>query len=134
MNGSVVVVFRDALANLLDSVDAVLEVARTTHTSEPAPEPTRVLAAQLQARFASAERLAHGKFVGNRFDAQRVATLCGAIKGVAGAYLSYCGQSRQSSAGHASAGVTDALTAAVETARSDLRDVERLGKSRMRLA
>ena len=133
MNGSVVVVFRDALANLLDSVDAVLEVARTTQTSEPAPEPTRVLAAQLQARFASAERLAHGKFVGNRFDAQRVATLCGAIKGVSGAYLSYCGQSRQSS-GHASAGVTDALTAAVETARSDLRDVERLGKSRMRLA
>jgi len=131
MNGSVVVVFRDALANLLDSVDAVLEVARAT---EPAPEPTRVLAAQLQARFASAERLAHGKFVGNRFDAQRVATLCGAINSVAGAYLSYCGQSRQSSIGHPSAGVTDALSAAVETARGDLRDVERLGKSRMRLA
>ncbi len=130
MNASVVVVFRDALANLLDSVDAVLEVARTT---EPAPEPTRVLAAQLQARFASAERLAHGKFVGNRFDAQRVATLCGAITSVAGAYLTYCVQARQT-AGNVNAGITDALTAAVETARTDLRDVERLGKSRMRLA
>ncbi len=131
MNGSVVVVFRDALANLLESVEAVLEVARTT---EPAPEPTRAVAALLQTRFASAERLAHGKFVGNRFDAQRVATLCGAITNVSGAYLTYCVQARQSSLGQANAVVTEALTAAVETARSDLRDVERLGKSRMRLA
>ena len=128
MNGSVVVVFRDALANLLESVDAVLEVARA---AEPAPEPTRVLAAQLQARFASAERLAAGKFVGNRFDAQRVATLCGAITNVQGAYLTYCVKARQSTV---PAGLADALVAAVETARSDLRDVERLGKSRMRLA
>jgi hypothetical protein len=132
MNGSVVVVFRDALANLLESVDAVLEVARA---AEPAPEPTRALAAQLQSRFASAERLAHGKFVGNRFDAQRVATLCGAITNVQGAYLTYCVKARQSSApSGAPGGLADALVAAVETARSDLRDVERLGKSRMRLA
>lgn len=130
MNGSVVMVFRDALANLLDSVDATLEVARAAEPSTM-PEPTRALASKLQARFASAERLARGKFVGNRVDTQRVATLCGAISNVQGAYLTFCGKARQPSAAE---GAVEALSAAVETARSELREVERLGKARMRLA
>jgi hypothetical protein len=128
MNASVVLVFRDALANLLESVDAMLEVARAT---EPAPEPTRLVAAKLQTRFASAERLVNGKFVGNRIDAQRVATLCGAISNVQGAYLSYCGKARQSAV---VADALQALATAVEAARSDLRDAERLDKGRVRLA
>jgi hypothetical protein len=126
MNASVVLVFREALANLLESVEATVEVARAT---EPAPEPTRAVAAKLQSRFATAERLVRGKFMGNRIDTERVATLCGAISDVQGAYLAYCGKARQPSV---AAEALQMLAAAAENARGGLRDADLRGKSRVR--
>src|SRR5262249_42974405 len=111
MRESVVLVFRDALANLLDSVDAALEVER----AEIAPEQARLLASKLQVRFTSAERLARGKFVGgSRIDTRRVAIICGAITKVQGAYVSYCGRPLRGAAGD---GAAEALDAVLKDAR-----------------
>ena len=59
-----IVTFRGALESLIESLDAMVRIARWEAGGEPIPEPLRHSAAQLQDRLGSANRLAAGRFVG----------------------------------------------------------------------
>ena len=59
-----IVTFRGALESLIESLDATVRIARWEPGGEPIPEPLRLIAAELQDRLGSANRLAAGRFVG----------------------------------------------------------------------
>jgi hypothetical protein len=112
MNHHRVLVFRDALANLLESLEAVIQVANGT-----VPEPTSSVASQLQVRLASAGRLAAGKFNGTPAEMPNVASICGKITQLESAYLAYCRSLRGS---ESPATALRRLSSAIEDARKGL--------------
>jgi hypothetical protein len=116
MNHHRVVVFRNALTNLLESLEAVAEVAGS-NVAEQAPAQTSAVASQLQVRLSSAGRLAAGKFNGTHADSPHVASICGKINQLESAYVTYCRRLRE----HESpANALRGLTSAIENARSGL--------------
>jgi hypothetical protein len=116
MNHPRVLVFRDALSNLLESLDAVVQVTGTNVPEQP-PEPISAVASKLQARLSSAGRLAAGKFTGTHADSPHVATICGKITQLESAYVTYCRRLRE----HESpATALRGLTSAMEDARAGL--------------
>jgi hypothetical protein len=83
-----IMVFRKALEELVDSLDATLRVA-TWDDAELVPEPLKDSASRLVARLGTADRLAAGVFKGSATDAARVVTLTGAMRRLETAYLGY---------------------------------------------
>jgi hypothetical protein len=59
-----IVTFRGALESLIESLDAMVRIARWEPAGEPVPEPLQRSAALLLERLGSANRLAGGRFVG----------------------------------------------------------------------
>jgi hypothetical protein len=116
MNHHRVLVFRDALANLLESLEAVVQVAKW-NVPEPTPEPISSVASKLQVRLASAGRLAAGKFNGTQAEMPNVASICGKITQLEGAYLTYC---RSLRGNEPPATALRGLSSAIEDARKSL--------------
>jgi hypothetical protein len=90
-------VFESAVEGLIDSLQAVVRLARWTG-DEPKPEPLVSSAAKLLDRLGTADRLASSKFQGKPSEATRVAAMCAAMKRLDAAYLAYRQQS-ESTAG-----------------------------------
>jgi hypothetical protein len=116
MNHQRVHVFRDALSNLLESLEAVVQVANSNEPQQ-APEPISAVASQLQARLSSAGRLAAGKFNGTHADIPHVATICGKITQLESAYVTYCRRLRER---ESPTSALRGLTSAIEDARNGL--------------
>lgn len=89
MNHPRVLVFRDALADLIESIEAT--VAAPNASSGAGGDA----ASKLQSRLSTAGRLAAGKFSGARSDAPHVASICGKLTQLESAYVSFCRRVRQ---------------------------------------
>jgi hypothetical protein len=111
-----ILVFRDALTNLLESLEAVVQVA-SAEVPGQAPEPVSTAASKLQTRLASASRLAAGKFTGSEAEVPVVASICGKIVQLDDAYVTYC---RRLRANEPSANARRGLTTAIADARAGL--------------
>lgn len=85
MNHPRVLVFRDALADLIESIEATVHAPGAPGADEPG-----VAAGKLQARLSTAGRLSTGKFSGARSDAPHVASICGKMSQLESAYVNYC--------------------------------------------
>lgn len=81
-------VFRSATFALIESLDAVVRLARWRE-DDAAPEPLRAAAGKTVERLAAANRLSGGKFIGNVADAARVTKMCAAMKQLDAAYVTY---------------------------------------------
>jgi hypothetical protein len=112
MNHRKVLVFRDALANLVESLEALIQLA-----SGKLPEPISPVASKLQARLASAGRLAAGKFAGTPAEAAFVTAICGRITKLESAYVDYCREIRHSESPERA---LRGLESAIEDARKGL--------------
>lgn len=80
--------YRVALDVLVESLDAVVRVARWTGAEAP-PEPLQTAVEKLPERRATAERLVRVPFSGSRGDADSVTALCSSMKKLDDAYLAY---------------------------------------------
>lgn len=116
MNHHRVHVFRDALTNLLESLDAIVQVAGS-NIPEQAPESISAVASKLQVRLSSAGRLAAGKFTGTHAEMPQVASICGKITQLEGAYVTYCRRLRDHEPPE---NALRGLTSAIEDARNSL--------------
>lgn len=83
-----ILVFRKALEELVESLDATLRLAKWDSV-EAVPEPLGDSAARLVARLGVADRLATGVFKGSVADTARVVALTGAMRRLESAYLGY---------------------------------------------
>lgn len=82
-------VFRTALDGLIESLDALVRVARWADAVEAPPEPLRVAVSKLTERLGTADRLASGTFVGTQIDTSKVNAMCATMKRLDGAYVAY---------------------------------------------
>lgn len=80
--------YRVALDVLVESLDAVVRVARWTGDEAP-PEPLQTAASRLAERRAAAERLTTSPFVGSTVDTGKVSALSGTLRRLETAYLAY---------------------------------------------
>lgn len=83
-----IVVFRTALAELVESLEATLRLA-SWDAVEAVPEPLEKSASSLVARLGTADRLAAGVFKGSVGDTARVVALTDAMRRLETAYLGY---------------------------------------------
>jgi hypothetical protein len=83
-----VIVFRTALEEVIESLDATLRVMRWD-SGESVPEPLQESASRLVARLGAADRLASGVFKGTAADVQRVTAITESMKKLDAAYLAY---------------------------------------------
>jgi hypothetical protein len=83
-----VVVFRKALKELVESLDATLRLANWDD-AESVPEPLRDSASRLSDRLGAADRLAAGIFKGNTADVAQVKALTDAMRRVETAYVAH---------------------------------------------
>jgi hypothetical protein len=81
-------VFRTATFALIESLDAVVRLARWRET-ESTPEPLRVAAGKLIERLSATNRLAGGTFNGTTADTTRVTKMCATMKRLDAAYVTY---------------------------------------------
>lgn len=81
-------VFERSLEELVESLDATLELARRDD-SELVPDPLRETASKLVARLGTADRLATGVFQGTVADVARVGKMTEAMRRLASAYIAY---------------------------------------------
>jgi hypothetical protein len=81
-------VFRAALDELVESLDAVVRVAGWGDDEQP-PEPLRSAVSKLPERLSSADRLASSTFVGSPRDTDKVSAMCKALKHLDSAYVKY---------------------------------------------
>ncbi len=81
--------FRAAHDALVESLSALVRVARWSDASESPPEPLRVAVAKLTDRLGAADRLASSTFVGTPTDATRVNAMCATMKRLDVAYVAY---------------------------------------------
>jgi hypothetical protein len=85
-----IVVFRTALESLLESLDAIVRIARWQPEGDQAiPEPLHKSASQLVARLGAATRLASGKFVGAPALVASSDAIRGAVRDLDTAYVAY---------------------------------------------
>jgi hypothetical protein len=82
-------VFRGAVEDLLESLDAYVRVARWTDPGEAVPEPLRSAATKLVGRLGTASRLASSVFVGTATDSSKVTAMCVAMNRLDAAYVAY---------------------------------------------
>lgn len=82
------IIFRTGLAKLVESLEAIVRVARWEET-EGLPEPLRAVVSQLPERLALCDRLAASQFVGSPRDKNEVTAICKRIKQLDSAYLAY---------------------------------------------
>ena len=82
-------VFRAAHDALVESLSALVRVARWSDAVESPPEPLRVAVSKLSERLGTADRLASGTFVGTPTDATRVNAMCATMKRLDVAYVAY---------------------------------------------
>ncbi len=83
-----IMVFRTALEELVESLDATLRVA-SWEDAEGVPDPLKDSASRLVARLGAADRLGAGVFKGSANDAARVVVLTDAMRRLETAYLGY---------------------------------------------
>ncbi|MCA9593319.1 MAG: hypothetical protein KC776_08405 [Myxococcales bacterium] len=118
MKGARVRVFLRALGELIDSLDATLQVDEFAERDE-APPSLRAQAELLPARLGSADRLAAGVFKGNTLDTARVSEVTKMMRQLDQAYLEYRrsqdSDSRAQKAGTELAGMLDRMKAQVES-------------------
>jgi hypothetical protein len=81
-------VFRRALQELIESLDAMVRVRRWAGP-EAAPEPLQESASRLLGRLGTAGRLAAGTFNGSPADALQVEAMCSAMRRLDAAYVAY---------------------------------------------
>jgi hypothetical protein len=81
-------VFRTATQGLIESLDAVVRLARWVD-ADPPPEPLVSAAEKLVDRLGTADRLSSGKFNGSTGDNNKVAAMCLAMKRLDAAYVAY---------------------------------------------
>ncbi len=81
-------VFRSAIEELLESLDALLRVAQWNAPEQP-PDLLHAAATKLLDRLGTADRLASGTFVGTQTEAGKVAAMCAALKRLDAAYVAY---------------------------------------------
>jgi hypothetical protein len=81
-------VFRAALDEVTESLDAFVRVARWVDPESP-PEPLRSAVSKLVERLGTADRVASGTFVGSPADMSRVSAMCTTMKRLDGAYVAY---------------------------------------------
>jgi hypothetical protein len=82
-------VFRAALDGLLESLEALVRVARWSDATEAPPEPLRAAASKLTERLGVADRLTSSSFVGTPDDTVKVNSMCATMKRLDGAYVAY---------------------------------------------
>jgi hypothetical protein len=82
-----VTLFRKALEELIESLDATVRVKRWD--GEAIPEPLKESASRLVARLGTADRLASSTFAGSAADISRVEAMCGAMRRLDAAYVAY---------------------------------------------
>jgi len=85
-------VFRSAVETLLESLDAVLRLARWSGTEAP-PEPLVTSAAKLVDRLGAADRLVSARFNGPPAETAIALGICSAMKRLDVAYRAYRQQS-----------------------------------------
>lgn len=83
-----VMVFRQSLEELVESLEATLRVAGWGE-AESVPEPLRDSAAKLMSRLGTADRLATGIFKGTATDMARVSSMTEAMRKLEVAYVAY---------------------------------------------
>lgn len=81
-------VFRAATQGLIESLDAVVRLARWADPDTP-PEPIVTAAERLVDRLGTADRLSSGRFNGSSTDNQKVAAMCLAMRRLDAAYVTY---------------------------------------------
>lgn len=85
-----VVMFRGALETLLESLDAMVRIARWhLEDSGPVPEALQRSASQLQGRLGSATRLAAGKFAGTAAVVAKSDAIKEAVRDLDAAFVTY---------------------------------------------
>jgi hypothetical protein len=82
-------VFRTAVDSLLESLDAIVRLSRWTE-ADPRPEPLVTAAAKVQERLRAADRLAASRYSGPPAEVAKVTLLCGGMKRLDAAFLTYC--------------------------------------------
>lgn len=110
-----ILVFRKALEELVDSLDATLRVA-SWDAAEQVPEPLKDSASRLVARLGTANRLATGIFSGTVADKARVIALTDAMRRLESAYLGY--RSKNGSVARSSEGSGAELQAVLDEVKS----------------
>ena len=105
-------VFRDAVEQLIESLEAFIRLARWDGT-EAKPEPLVALSAKLLDRLGAADRLSDARFQGPPAEVAKVDAMRVALKRLDAAYAAYCRETRNAAAG------TD-LKAAVATLESEV--------------
>jgi hypothetical protein len=105
-------VFRAALLELMESIDATL-ATRRWQGPEPVPEEIKDKAARVIERLGAAERLSRSVFHGKKVEAARVDAIMAAFRQLETAYVA----GRRSTAGTANG--TGALEAALAAIRAD---------------
>ena len=98
-------VFRGAVENLLESLDAHVRVERWTEAGG-VPESLSTAATKLADRFGAADRLSSGVFVGSRTDSEKVTAMCVAMKRLDAAFVSYRSQLERAPQDRTNASVT----------------------------
>lgn len=91
-------VFRSAVDDLVESLQAVIRLARWDG-AEPEPEPLVAAAARLQDRLGAAGRLATTRFQGPAREVTKVEGICKALGTLDAAYLAFRRQMQASPAG-----------------------------------
>ena len=89
MKNSRVKYYRGALDALVESLEAVLHIARWQDATAAVPEELRTPAAKLLDRLGTANRLVTDTFAGNPTDVAQVNVLRGAMKRLDSAYVAY---------------------------------------------
>jgi len=89
MNSPRVKFYRSALAALVESLEAVVRIARWDDPAEAAPEALRTDASKLLDRLGTANRLVTDTFAGSATDAAKVNVIRGAMKRLDSAYVVY---------------------------------------------
>lgn len=81
-------VFRTAVDGLIESLDAVVRLARWDH-AEARPDPLVALASRLPERLGTGSRLATAKFMGTPAQVTRVDAIRGILRRLDVAYVTY---------------------------------------------
>jgi len=111
-----VLVFRTALDELVESLEATMRVTRW-ESADSIPEPLQESASRLVARLGTADRLATGVFKGRPDDVSRVAALTSAMRKLEGAYVEF--RRKLAAAPNERARAASALDAAIDEVKAE---------------
>jgi len=115
MKDSRIAIFRTTLNSVIESLDAMLTVARWTG-EETIPEPLKATASHLATRMGAADRLTSARFAGSTKDAVRVSEMVASMRRLDAAYVAFCRQSARTPVARDFA--ASALAAEIDGARA----------------